>query len=358
VGILADLARLRPMLPFEQLLALIGTDVRPSPAGWLSEGVRFAARIDAEGKIGTLAFEQRFPSTISLEGLHVGMHLDDLFASRFGFAIAGPRTYPFLLTDYIGKTDAGDDVIARVTWKGLVNSLEFSRAGRIYPEGERRFATHFNISPRSYTDSSEMLFDWAYGHSQTEDHDTFPVFAKWLVEQSTPDDWHRFVLNWNWDFGIEPLLWVVQQRNCDVATALYAFYWTHPGQLLKERTETAEYALDEFDLVYEIRRRFLDEFYTRSSLAFDGALAFREQVYAEGADDEAVRRAIPEAMRVVIPGRVLPDLPAIDAWDFRPLHPRRASTIVPPPLTEPELLEVERVKQRVEAMRKAPPQKS
>jgi len=357
VSIFADLASLRPMMPFEQLSKLIGPEWQPSPGGWLSEA-RFTAHIDVEGKIGALTFEQNFPSTISIDDLHVGMNLDDLIAARPGFSIAASRAYPFLITDYTARTDAGDEITARVLQNGVVRSLEISRPGRTYPDGDHWQATKINISPCSYRDPSEMLSDWAAGFSLTEDHAIFPAFAKWLMQESTPDDWHRFVPNWNWDYGIEPLLWIIQQRDCDRATALTAFYWTRPGEFLDGRAEVQPYSLDEFDLINEVRQRFLDGFYTRSSLAFDGALAFREEAYVyEDSDVEAVNRAIPEAMRAVIPGRVLPKTPEIDPWSFPPLNPRRASTIVPPPITEEELLEVERVKQRAQAMRKSGPAK-
>jgi Domain of unknown function (DUF4274) len=347
VSIYADLASLRLMMPFEELSKIVGPECQPSPAGWLSAGVRFSARIDVEGKIGTLRFGEGFPSTISIDGMHIGMNLDDLLAARPGFSIVLPRTFPFKITNYATRTDIGDNVIAGVLQNGLVRSLEISRPGRAYPDGSERQATPINISLCSYDDPSEMLFDWAYGDSLTDDYDIFPAFAKWLVEESTPDDWHRFVPKWNWDFGIEPLLWIVQQKDCDVATALTAFYWTRPGQLLGERTEVQQYALHSFDLVNEVRQRFLRGFYTNSSLAFDGARAFREEAYVDESDDiEAVNRAIPKAMRAVIPGRVLPAMPEIDPWSFGSQNPRRASTIVPPPFTAEERLEIQRVRQR------------
>jgi hypothetical protein len=351
VSIFADLASLRPMMPFEQLSKLIGPEWQPSPGGWLSER-RFTVHIDVEGKIGALIFEQNFPSTISIDDLHVGMNLDDLIAARPGFSIAASRAYPFLITDYTVRTDAGDEITARVLQNGVVRSLEISRPGRTYPDGSRWQATQINISPCSYRDPSEMLSDWAAGFSLTEDHAVLPAFARWLMQESTPDDWHRFVPAWNWDFGIEPLLWIIQQRDCDRATALTAFYWTRPGQFLDERAKVRQYSLDSFDLINEVRQRFLDGFYTRSSLAF------REEAYVDSTDDvEAVDRAIPEAMRAVIPGRVVPKTPEIDPWSFASLNPRRASTIVPPPITEEERLEVERVKQAAKAMGKSGPAK-
>jgi Domain of unknown function (DUF4274) len=358
VSIFADLACLRPMMAFEQISKLIGLGSPPPSSGWLSVGRRFSARIDVESKIGALTFDERFPSTVSIDGLHVGMKLDDLMASHYGFSIGPPRAFPFKITTYTAQTGVGDDVTTRVGQDGLIRSLEISRPGRTYPDGNRWQATQIDVSPCSYRDPSEMLSDWAAGFSITEDRAIFPAFARWLMQESTPDDWHRFVPNWNWDYGIEPLLWIVQQKECDRATALTAFYWTRPGEFLGERAEVKPYALDSFDLINEIRQRFLAGFYARSSLAFDGARAFREEAYVDESDDvEAVDRAIPQMMRAIIPGRVLPKTPEIDPWNFPPLNPCRASTIVPPPITEEELLEVERVKQRAEAMSRSPPAK-
>jgi hypothetical protein len=362
VSILNDLAHLRPMMPFAQLSELIGAEWQPSPTGWLSERLRFAARVDTEGKIGRLAFDKDFPSTISIGDLHVGMNLDDLLASRYGFSAVLPRPYPFDETKYNGRTDVGDDITARVKKNGIVRTLELSRPGRTYPDDEgrpnhehhpedhRRWPTLINISPCSYPDPSEMLFDWAHGHSLTEYHDSFPAFAKWLEEQSTPDDWHRFVARWIWDLGVAPPLWIVQQKECDVATALTIFYANHPSQLLRERNKISRYRLDYFDLLHEIRRRCIDGFYTRSTLAFDRAVnCFWQGRLGEIADEATVQRAIPEAMRAVIPGRVLPKAPDIEAWNFKPLNPRRASTVVPPPVTEEELLDLRRIKERAKA---------
>jgi hypothetical protein len=353
-------------MPVAQLSELIGAQWQPSPGGWLSERRRFAARIDTEGKIGTLIFNQDFPSNISIGGLHVGMNLDDLVASGYGFSAVLPRPYPFDTTKYNGRTGAGDDITAHVEKSGIVRTLELSRPGRTYPDFERdpnherhpddhrRWPTLINISPCSYPDPSEMLFDWAYGQSLTEYHDSFPAFAKWLVEHSTPDDWHKVVANWYWDFGVAPPLWIVQQKECDVATALTIFHSAEPSQLFRERNKISRYRLDYFDLVYEIRRRFIDGFYTRSTLAFNGAVnVIWLGRLGEIADEATVNHAIPAAMRAVIPGRVLPKTPVIDAWSFKPLTPRRTSTIAPPPLTEEELLEHQRIKKQGEARRNA-----
>ncbi|CAN7500206.1 DUF4274 domain-containing protein [Mesorhizobium sp. LjRoot246] len=47
--------------------------------------------------------------------------------------------------------------------------------------------------------------------------------VNWLAQQ-TPDTWHAVLSNWNYDFGIQPLRWVVWQPQCDQATAADIFF--------------------------------------------------------------------------------------------------------------------------------------
>jgi hypothetical protein len=139
-----------------------------------------------------------------------------------------------------------------------------------------------------------------------------------------------------------------------VATALTVFHLAQPAELFRERNEISKYRLDFFDLAHEIRRRFIDGFYTCSTLAFSGAVnVIWLGRLGEIADEATVTRAIPEAMRAAIPGRVLPKAPAIHAWSFEPPRPRRASTVLPPPLTEEELQERQRIRKQGEAQRNA-----
>lgn len=46
----------------------------------------------------------------------------------------------------------------------------------------------------------------------------------WLKEQRT-EVWHAIGDNWNWDYGVDPLIWLVQQPECDAGTARSVF-WT------------------------------------------------------------------------------------------------------------------------------------
>lgn len=47
--------------------------------------------------------------------------------------------------------------------------------------------------------------------------------VNWLAQQ-TPDTWHAVLSNWNYDYGIQPLRWVVWQPQCDQATAASIFF--------------------------------------------------------------------------------------------------------------------------------------
>ena len=346
MGIFADLAKLRPMLPVEQLSKLVGPQWQVSAGGWVRIGGCFLARIDSQDRIGLLEFGEKFPSRLSIENVHVGMNLDDLLETRHGFEVGPPRTYPFRITMYSAKTDAGDQLIAFVDQVGLVRRFQITRPGRSYSDGNQWKAAELNIGPFSYQDSSEMLLDWADGYGVSQHHGPLMAFTKWLTQESTADQWHNVVPHWNWDFGIEPLLWIIRQKECDKATALTAFYLTRPGEFLDERAKVSPYQIDSFDLIDEIRRRFLGGFYTRSRFAFDGERAFREEAYVDASDDaEAVDRAIPPAMRAMIPGQALAGSAEIDPWGL-PHATRRVSSIVPPPITAEERLEIERVAQQ------------
>ncbi|MEW6342743.1 MAG: DUF4274 domain-containing protein [Pseudomonadota bacterium] len=111
----------------------------------------------------------------------------------------------------------------------------------------------------------------------------------------------------NWGFGLEPLHWIIRRPDCDKATALTAFYLTRPGQFLDDhgdRSRVATHDLDSFDLVAEIRHRFLDGFYTRSEFSFDGENAVRNEAYLpDEFDEEQFDRSVPKAMRLTIRGR-------------------------------------------------------
>ena len=67
----------------------------------------------------------------------------------------------------------------------------------------------------------------------------FKANVEWLAA-ANPDDWHRVALDFNWDEPLYLLYWIVQQDNCDIATALDIFWKGQPAYWLAEEGEDKE----------------------------------------------------------------------------------------------------------------------
>jgi hypothetical protein len=215
VSMLAELTRLRPMMPFAELSKIVGPEVRPSSCGWVDLSSRFLARIDLDGKIGGLSFYKNYPSTKKILGLHIRMTLDDLARCQFDFQMASQRDYPFKLTPYVAKTDLGDEISVHVDRFGFVQRIDIARPGLIYPKGSITDGVAIKLNPWSYDDDAEMLSDWAASQSNPEPERNFEfiIHADWLMHKASPDDWHIAALETNWDNGVDPLLWIIRQKK-------------------------------------------------------------------------------------------------------------------------------------------------
>lgn len=78
------------------------------------------------------------------------------------------------------------------------------------------------------------------------------IVIDWMSNKGAPE-WHGVAVNWNWDCGLEPLLWIVNQPDCDKATALTVFWMSEPFYQIDERYR--EYPKDE---TYTLVHRILD----------------------------------------------------------------------------------------------------
>jgi Domain of unknown function (DUF4274) len=137
-----------------------------------------------------------------------------------------------------------------------------------------------------------------------------PAAEKWLKTEAKPDDWHRFAMGANWDFvPISTFRWIVEQPECDRATALLIFWLASPTFFVEHR-DRAKLTRDErelFDLVVAVRTRFMRSGYRRSELEFRleedvGILDFAIMDRKLGS---VGRVTIPLEMRVNLPGRRL-----------------------------------------------------
>jgi Domain of unknown function (DUF4274) len=137
--------------------------------------------------------------------------------------------------------------------------------------------------------------------------DRADVLAGYL-EKGGPDEWHKIASGWNWDGGVEPLKWIIRQPQCDRATALLVYWKGGPGFMAQydSRDEVPSHALANYDLVKEVERRYLSDFYTRYEIAFDprkhAGLDWTKE-YA----DITKKQPIPDRMHQALRGRDLPE---------------------------------------------------
>jgi len=92
----------------------------------------------------------------------------------------------------------------------------------------------------------------------------------WL-ETASPDDWHRAVLDFNWDWDIDPLFWIARQPQCDKATALTMFWQGQPAYYLILAAENG--GADDNDapvwqMLKYIAQRINAKGYVRSKIAY------------------------------------------------------------------------------------------
>ena len=132
--------------------------------------------------------------------------------------------------------------------------------------------------------------------------------ADWLPLAST-DDWHRMILGHNRDLGDAPLFWITRQARCEKATALGIFYLARPGLLLdygRDRDSVPDRMKRAFDLIGEIRMRYVNGFYRAATIGFDAVEALRREArLPAGFDQKALDLVIPPDMRISIAGRRL-----------------------------------------------------
>lgn len=86
----------------------------------------------------------------------------------------------------------------------------------------------------------------------------------------TSEEWHQFVLNYNYDNGNEPFEWLIKQKICDKGTALCLYWHLQPDFYCHSRNaDTENIADNDYILIKEIEKRFAEGFYEQELFAFD-----------------------------------------------------------------------------------------
>jgi hypothetical protein len=77
------------------------------------------------------------------------------------------------------------------------------------------------------------------------------IVIDWMSNKGAPE-WHGVAVNWNWDYGVKPLLWIVDQPDCDKATALTVFWLSEPLYEMDEKHRGDHLKDDTYKLVHRI----------------------------------------------------------------------------------------------------------
>lgn len=89
------------------------------------------------------------------------------------------------------------------------------------------------------------------------------IVIDWMSNKGALE-WHGVAVNWNWDCGLRPLLWIIDQANCDKATALTVFWMSDPHYYI-DKNHRGHIPRGE---VYELVHRILDNWKRYSTARF------------------------------------------------------------------------------------------
>jgi Domain of unknown function (DUF4274) len=159
-------------------------------------------------------------------------------------------------------------------------------------------------------DDDAMLMDWATHCKPWNDYfeSQFVAYAKWL-KQASPEERHMAACCWNWNFGLAPILWIIRQPDCDIATALKVYFACDPAYFLKfngERNQVVSVNMESFDLLIELKSRLELGYYKRSNIAFEGRNAL-DRILRSNPTRMQIEATIPSNIKDYYHGRVISD---------------------------------------------------
>lgn len=243
------------------------------------------ARFNEENAIECVAFTTNYPPEIEIEGVHIGMPLKRVLERYPNMKLVerrrGSKGQVFELhqtsishdEQFLWVRSDGKSVRSfSLCSKEFVSNEDEKRREQKRRQQERRrrarkFRTSFEMD-----DPDQMLESWIKYHPGDLDivyQKRFRALAAWL-RQANPDDWHQMAESWNWDYGFGPLLWIVRQPECDLATAAMIYYLADPSHYEgpdNDLDPSSEYYWAGCGLVREIEWRYADEFYSRQMIA-------------------------------------------------------------------------------------------
>ena len=334
------LSQLRPYMNRSEIESILGPEdaenaLAPHNGAFLRDN-GISLFTDGSGiKFISFGYGETFPTDVAVLGVCIGMPVDAMKVALPGVALSKgesgePNKYGFVGFQALLESQKAMPFV--MTKDGKVFGVRLERAS----ESEVLEWKHLqNIGRgadsndeldaskkwKSIAEPDEMLLSWAANNKYWNHHpDQILVkFANELIDMPNPDVWHYVAMHWNWDYDHAPLLWIVRQENCDVATALQIFSGAEPNYYFRwadNRSAVPQGNRDMFDFLIEIRDRFSLGFYKRSEIFFSGdaEVSYLSRVIMNDEDRALVEKFYPREMFQKIPGRNLEKEP-IDASD-------------------------------------------
>lgn len=328
-----QLSQLRPLMTPSETEALLGPEQKKKALDLFS-GFKRTTGVEiffshADGVIDWITYSAsfNFPGDVAVCGVCIGMTVEAMQKALPEARLADGETGAPNALGFVRYRAAPASLNATLhvsVRNGEVTGITLRRADlnealarRQRQEAERRAELDRERKRadnwKSIGDPDAMLLDWAENNSDWGASPESPnvIFARWLIAKSDPDAWHILAMAWNWDYGRAPLVWIIRQNNCDIATALEIFFLAEPSSYFRygnDRSSVpAGWQTEDFDFLAEIRERIARGFYQRSEIAFDGErhmLTINRGVVT--ADDKALARSFfPAVAGRKIPGRDL-----------------------------------------------------
>lgn len=290
-----QLSQLRPLMTAAEVETILGRDQKEKALSVLSN-YEYATGVHvdfshADGVIDYVRYSgSKFPRETPVCGLCIGVNVDAMKKALPEAGLADGQTGEPDERGFVRyeAKPASVNALLQITVKnGEVTGLTLRRvdldevrARRERQETERRAERGREIERanqwKAIADPDEMLLRWAEHCSPWNDYtpDRFVAFARWLMATRDPDIWHIAATRWNWDYDRAVPLWVIRQKNCDIATALEVFFLASPSYYFRwgdDRSSVPDgWERENFDFLTEIRQRLAQGFYKRSEIAFDG----------------------------------------------------------------------------------------
>jgi len=286
-----QLSQLRPLMTAAEVEALLGREQKEKALSALSNyehttGV-YISFSHADGVIDYIWYSSKFGRDVAVCEVRIGMTVDAVRNALPDLRLMDGQTGEADergVVRYQARLASENATIQLGVKDGEVGGISLYRVDmeEARARRERKHAEHAAEQDRqrqradlwkSISDPDGMLLNWAehcspWGETEQRHVD----FARWLIA-SDPDIWHLVATSWNWDYGHAPLVWIIRQERCDIATALEIFFLGSPEYYYRwvdDRSSVPSDNLEMFDFLVDIRDRLARGFYRRSLIAFDG----------------------------------------------------------------------------------------